>query len=217
MKPKDIINKSYIILSKYSKSSGWKRVVPNVFKYKNAYKIEYIIADNDPFPFCSDVRNFTRQQWDNLTIIIHKELEEEIIDLEVLGLRGLFWKNDGKQLCLFQSHTILYGCWVKALDERKSFFVCEMVIGMIHDNYEKLADRIQMVQVAMRRFPLLYEPIDCRGCRKKLPSWVIECNRDECKMERFGRCKDESCYLPSESKDQEKCKKCGGEIEKIKF
>lgn len=217
MKPKEIVNKAYIKLSKYSKME-WERILsPHVFQWKNAYKTEFIVKDNDPFPFCSDIHNLTRQQWDSLDIVIHKDLQDDIVDLEVMNMRGLFWKNDRRQICLFQSNTFLYGCWVKPLDERKSFFVCEIMCGITDVIPIKLVERMNNLQKAVNVFPRLYDPVTCRGCKKWLPSWVVECTRDQCKMERFGRCKDESCYIPTTSKDQEKCSKCGGEIEQIKF
>lgn len=215
---KKTINNAYLKLCKCSKlTTEWERILSKeshqIFKYKNThYKVESIIYSCvNPFPFCSDIHNFTRRQWDNgISIIIYNK------ELEVVGIeRGYFWKNES--LCIFQSQNVLYGCWVRRIKDN-TFFVCQMVItSTIQVDSQQLLDRAIQLQKAVDDFPTLYDPILCSGCRQKIPSWCLECNRSECKVERFGRCKDMQCWIPSESKDQEKCKKCGGEVEKIKF
>jgi hypothetical protein len=223
---KNIINKAYIRLCRFSKSTKWERILTEkqtqIFDLKKhkAYKVESILdCSISPFDFCSDIHNYTRQQWDNfLNITIHKTLNDDIADVEVFGVRGLYWKNNQKQICIFQSESILYGVWVKMIDEKK-FFVCEIIVCLLEKEpvLEKLTERMSQLLWAVTSFPTLYDPITCHGCRKRLPSWCLECNREECKVERFGRCKDLQCYLPSQKKDQEKCNGCGGDVENIKF
>lgn len=242
MKAKDVINTAYTRLSKCSKLNGWERVLGSnlggvqVFSHPkhNAFKTEAVLKCSPKllFNFCSDIHGFTRNQWDFVSVMglgklmglrVLKNLDDEVmceivIDLEFSRqFRGLFWKNAKKYTCLFQSETVLYGCWIRETEENVSF-MCQIIISTQYKpNPAELYDRVVYLEVATKKFSTIYNPVTCHGCRQSMPSWALECRRDTCKVERFGRCSDVACYTPSMSIDQEKCLKCGSSVNKINF
>jgi hypothetical protein len=152
----------------------------------------------------SDVNLQTRKQWDTSvhTLLVLESFETEngyIYYMKRQNTQGIQWSSKDKNWVIFISlshpdygEPILdaeFCIWVKEMEK-----YCFLTI-IYKKRTDSIYSRIKLMENVSRDLKLchlIYDPWLCDICVRQVPAHELECRI--CKKERFGRCKELSCY-----------------------
>lgn len=165
------------------------------------------ICQNYIYTLASDVNLQTRKQWDatvhKLLVLESYETENGILYyMHRQNTQGVQWTSNNKSWVIFvsQSHpdfgvpnlSAEFCIWIKEMEQ---YCFLTIIYKKTDIKADSIYNRIKLMENVSKDLKLchqIYDSWKCDICVKPVPAHELECRI--CKKERFGRCKDVSCY-----------------------